>query len=91
MRRTRGEILRRFLRNAVACALLDFAEAVFADVDFEDLVVADLVVLEVAGAFEVSVCAGAAVLCVCRPCAREDAHNEPQAIPVTRIRTEVRE
>jgi hypothetical protein len=27
----------------------------------------------------------------CRPCAREDAHNEPQAMPVTRIRAEVRE
>jgi hypothetical protein len=91
MRRTRGEILRCFLRAALACAVLDFAEADFADVDFEDLVVADLV-LEVAGAFEVSVCAGAAVLwSVCRPGAREDAHNEPQAMPVTRIRTEVRE
>jgi len=94
MRRTRGEILRCFLRAALACALLDFAEAAFADVDFEDLVLEDLMVedLEVAGAFEVSVCAGAAVLwSVCRPCAREDAHNEPQAMPVTRIRTEVRE
>jgi hypothetical protein len=92
MRRTRGEILRCFLRAAVACAVLDFAEADFADVDFEDLVVADLVVLEVAGAFEVSVCAEAAVLSsVCRAWAGDDAHNKPQAIPVTRIRTEVRE
>ena len=91
MRRTRGEILRCFLRATLACAVLDFAGADFADVDFEDLVVADLVVLEVAGAFEVSACAGAAVLwSVCRPYAREDAHNEPQAMPVTRIRTEVR-
>jgi hypothetical protein len=97
MRRTRGEILRCFLRAALACAVLDFAEVVFADVDFEDLLVEDLlvdglVVLEVAGAFEVPVCAGAAVLwSVCQPCAREDAHNEPQAMPVTRTRTEVRE
>ena len=83
--------MRCVLRAALACALLDFAEAGFAHVDFEDLVVADLVALEVAGAFEVSACAGAAVLCsVCRPCAREDAHNEPQAMPVTTIRTEVR-
>jgi len=92
MRRTRGEILRCFLRAALACAVLDFAEAVFADADLEDLVVADLVVSEVAGAFEVSACAGAAVFwSVCRACAREDAHNEPQAMPVTIIRAEVRE
>jgi hypothetical protein len=91
MRRTRGEILRCFLRAVLACALLDFAE-VFADVDFEDFLAVDRVVLEVAGAFEVSVCAGPAVLwSVCRPYAREDAHNEPQAMPVTTIRTEVRE
>jgi hypothetical protein len=92
MRRTRGEILRCFFRAAVACVVLDFAEADFADVDFEDLVVADFVVLEVVGFFEVSVCVGAAVLwSVCRPRAGEDAHNEPQAMPVIRIRTEVRE
>jgi hypothetical protein len=92
MRRTRGEILRCFFRAAVACALLDFAEPVFAGPDFEDLVVADLVVLEVAGLLEVSVWTGAAVLwSVCRSRAREDAHNEPQARPVTRIRSEVRE
>lgn len=92
MRRTRGEILRCFLRAALACALLDFAGAAFADVDFEDVVVEDLVVLEVAGALEVSACAGAAVLwSVCRPSARDDAHNEPQAMPVTIIRAEVRE
>src|SRR5437879_13843064 len=92
MRRTRGEILRCFLRAALACAVLDFAEATFADVDFEDLVVEDLAVLEVAGAFEVSVCAEAAVLwSLCRPRAREDAHNEQQALPVTRIRTGSRE
>jgi hypothetical protein len=92
MRRTRGEILRCFFRAAVACALLDFAEPVFAGPDFEDLVVADLVVLGVVGFFEGSVCAGAAGICsVGWPGAREDAHNEPQAMPVRRIRTEVRE
>jgi len=80
MRRTRGEILRCFLRAALACAVLDLAEAVFAEVDFEDFVVEDLVVLEVAGAFEVSVCAGAAVLwSACRPCAREDADTKQDA------------
>ena len=85
MRRTRGEILRRFLRAAVARAVLDLAD--FADVDFEDLAA-----LEVDGFFEVSVCAGAAVLwSVCGLCEREDAHKEPQARPVTKIRIEVRE
>jgi type IV secretory pathway TrbD component len=88
MRRTRGETLRRFFREAVVRAVLDFAD--FADVDFEDLLAVDFVVWEVAG-LELSVCAGVALWSVCRTRARDDAHTDPQAIPVTRIRTEVRE
>ena len=90
MRRTRGEILRRFFRAAVA--VFDFAEGDFAAEDFDDLLVVCVAGWEVVDFFGLSVCAGAAVLwSVCRPRAGEDAHNEPQAMPVTRIKTEVRE
>ena len=85
MRRTRGEILRRFFRE-VAYAVFDFAA-----VEFEDLVAADFLVCEVAGFLEVSVCAGPVLWSTCRARAREDAHTEPQAMPLTRIRIEVRE
>lgn len=88
MRRTRGDILRRFLREAAAGAPFDFVD--FADVDFEDLLAVDFVVWEVAG-LELSVCVGVALRSVCRARARDDAHMDPQARPVTRIRTEVRE
>jgi hypothetical protein len=88
MRRTRGEILRRFFREAVVRAVFAFAD--FADVDFEDLLAVDFVGWEVAG-LELSVCAGVAPCSVCWARARDDAHTDTQAIPVTRIRTEVRE
>ena len=86
MRRTRGDILRRFFREAVVLAVFDFAD--FDDVGFEDFLVADFVVWEDAG---FSVWDGAVLWSVCRPRADEDAHKEQQAIPVTTIRTEVRE
>jgi hypothetical protein len=47
MRRTRGEILRRFFREAAVCAVFDFVD--FAEVGFEDLLDVDFVVWEVAG------------------------------------------
>lgn len=86
MRRTRGEILRRFFREAVARAVLDFAD--FADVDFDALLAVDFVVWAVAGFL---VWAVVVLWSVCGSRARDDAHTDEHAIPVTRIRTEVRE
>jgi hypothetical protein len=90
IRRTRGEILRRLFLAAVACALLDFADGDFA---VDDLAAVDFVVLEAVVFFGVCVCAGAAAALwsACCPPPGEDAHKEPQAIPATMIRTEVRE
>jgi hypothetical protein len=57
MRRTRGEILRRFFRAAAVWALFDFADVDFVAEDFalDDFLLADFVVLEPAVFFGVSV------------------------------------